>query len=308
VNDAGDVLISAGVDTGSGEIITPLLFERATKKWTSIATAGMPAPDGGDFTGGNSFSSFNNADDVAFCENVTDSAAGPAGSAVFLWSKGKVTTVVRPGMKIARGTFGDSWRPQISNSGIVTFEGKIGDDADYSAYMWKDGQLTELASVATDVPGGSGKFTALRGVTANSNGDAAMLGNTDAGWGVYLYTAKDKKLSKVVAPGDAAPGGGTFGDAFNSYRNSVRIGEDGSVLFEASLDSGTGVFLSNAGKLGVVERTDQDLKGVGKAADNPGSGLGLASNGVLQFVVNTADGKTQMVVGTPPAAPAAPGP
>ena len=35
-----------------------------------------------------------------------------------------------------------------------------------------------------------------RGVTANSNGDVAMLGNTDAGWGVYLYTAKDKKLKQ----------------------------------------------------------------------------------------------------------------
>src|SRR5260221_605253 len=62
VNDAGDVLISAGVDTGNGEIITPLLFERASKKWTSIATAGMPAPDGGNFSGGNSFGSFNNSD------------------------------------------------------------------------------------------------------------------------------------------------------------------------------------------------------------------------------------------------------
>jgi hypothetical protein len=308
VNDAGDVLISAGVDTGNGEIITPLLFERATKKWTSIASQGMPAPDGGDFNGGNSFASFNNTDDVAFCEQVTDSTAGPAGSAVFLWSKGKVTTVVRPGMKIDRGTFVDSWRPQISNSGIVTFEGKIGDDADYSAYMWKDGKITELASVETAVPGGSGKFSALRGVTANSNGDVAMLGNTDAGWGVYLYTAKDQKLIKVAAPGDAAPGGGTLGDAFNSYRNSVRIGEDGSVLFEANLDSGSGVFLWKDGNLGVVERTGQDLKGVGTAADIPGSGLGLASNGVLLLVVNTADGKTQAVVGTPPQAPAAPGP
>ena len=87
----------------------------------------------------------------------------------------------------------------------------------------------------------------------------------------------------------------------------MRIGEDGSVLFEASLDSGSGVFLSNAGQVGIVERTDQDMAAVGKAADNPGSGLGLATNGVLAFVVNTADGKTQMVVATPPA-PATPTP
>src|SRR5438046_608523 len=83
--------------------------------------------------------SFNNSSDVAVCEKVTDSSAGPAGSGIFLWSKGKITTVARPGLKLTRGTLVDAWRPQISDSGIVTFEGKLDNDSDYGAYMAKDG-------------------------------------------------------------------------------------------------------------------------------------------------------------------------
>jgi hypothetical protein len=306
LNDAGDILLSVGVDPGDGEVQSVLDFDKTANKWTTVAKKGMPAPDAGTIQGTNSFGGLNSKNDVVFAAMVDDSSAGPAGSGIFLWSGGKYTTVVRPGTKTARGTFGDSWRPQISDSGVVTFEGKIGDDSDYGAYMWKDGQLTELASVVTAVPGGSGKFSALKGVVANSNGDIAMLGNTDAGWGVYLYTATDKKLNKIAAPGDDAPGGGKFGDAFNGYRNSVRMGEDGTVVFESMLDSGSGIFLWKGGKIGVVERTDQTLAGVGKAADNHGDGLGLSSNGLLGFTVNTTDGKTQLVLGTPPAAGPAP--
>ncbi len=44
------------------------------------------------------------------------------------------------------------------------------------------------------------------------------------------------------------------------------------------------------------------------AADSHGDGFGLASNGLLAFTVNTADGKTQLVLGTPPPAAPAPAP
>ncbi len=306
VTDAGNVLITAGVDTGDGEVVTPLFFDRAAKKWTVVGTRGMPAPDGGTFAdrdGGNSFGSLNNADQVVFTEGVTESAAGPAGAGIFLWSKGKTTTVVRPGMKIARGAFVDAFRPQISDSGVVTFEGKLAGDNDFGAYAAKDGVITEIASEQTVAPGGTAKFTTLKGVTANSNGDVAMLGATDAGWGAYLYTAKDKKLTKVAAPGDTMPGGGKLANVSNGYRNSIRIADDGSVLFEATLDSGAGVFLYRNGELSSVALSGQDLKGgIGKAQDDGiGNGLGFANNGVLTFVIKGDNDKVHLVVGTPPA-------
>jgi hypothetical protein len=306
VTDAGNILMTVGVDTGDGEVITPLFFDRAANKWTVVATRGMPAPDGGTFEdrdGGNSFASVNNANEVAFTEGVTQSAAGPEGAGIFLWSKGKTTTVVRPGMKITRGTFVDAWRPQISDSGVVTFEGKLEGDADFGAYAAKGGVITEIASEQTVAPGGTAKFTTLKGVTANSNGDVAMLGATDAGWGAYLYTAKDQKLVKVAAPGDAMPGGGTVDSVQNSYRNSIRINDSGDVLFEVALADGSmGVYLYRNGELSVVARTGQDLGGgIGKAQDGTGNGLGFANNGEVLFTIKGDGDKVHLVVGTPPA-------
>ena len=130
-----------------------------------------------------------------------------------------------------------------------------------------------------------------------------MLGATDAGWGAYLYTAKDQKLVKVAAPGDAMPGGSTVASVQNSYRNSIRINDSGDVLFEAGLDdSSVGVYLYRNGELSVVARTGQDLNGgIGKAQDGTGNGLGFANNGQVLFTIKGDGDKVHLVVGTPPA-------
>ena len=47
LNDAGDILLSVGVDPGDGEVQSVLDFDKTANKWTVVAKKGMPAPDAG---------------------------------------------------------------------------------------------------------------------------------------------------------------------------------------------------------------------------------------------------------------------
>jgi hypothetical protein len=311
VNDAGSCLLSVGVDMGNGELQQNILFDKAANKWTAIAREGMKAPDAGTIQHTNSFGGLNNNNDVVFSGNVDATSAGPEGNGIFLSSKGTITNISRPGTKITRGAFVDSWRPFISNSGIVTFEGKIGDDDNYGAYMWKDGVITELAPVGAKAPDATGKATSdvvsvFWGVQANSNGDVVMMGNLDAGTAVYLWSAKDKTLRRIAGPGDKAPGGGTFAGVAAGFRTSVAIGEDGAVYFEANLDSGVGVFRWDPADqtIGTVARTGKAMAGVGKAIDTGvGHGCQVSSDGKVLFAIDLEDGVSHAIVATPPAKP-----
>src|SRR5205823_2589835 len=114
------------------------------------------------------------------------------------------------------------------------------DDDNYGAYMWNNGTLTELVRKGSAEPDATGKpttnkFNELRGPIANASGNVLMLGNTDAGWGVYLWTAADKKLVRIVGPGDTVDGQKVVQVA-NSFRNDVRINDNGSILFCAQFD------------------------------------------------------------------------
>jgi len=312
INDVGSVLLSVGVDMGNGEQQQNVLFDKVANKWTAVAREGVKAPDGGTFQHTNSFGGLNNNNDVAFTGTVDASSAGPEGSGVFLWSKGTITNISRPGTKAPRGTFADSWRPFISNSGIVTFEGKIDGEDAYGAYMAKDGVITELSPANLKVPDATGKPTndtanIFWGVQANSAGDVVMMGNLDAGGtAVYLWSAKDKTLRRIAGPDDKAPGGGTITGVNAGFRTSVAIGEDSAVYFEANLDSGVGVFRWDPADqtLGTVARTGQTMAGVGKAIDTGvGHGVQVSSDGKVLFAIDLEDGVSHAVVATPPAKP-----
>jgi hypothetical protein len=316
VNNTGNLLLTVDVDRGDGGTKAVYYFDKIANRWTPVLEKGMPAPAGGTFNGADRFSALNDANTAAVTGDVTDSAAGPAGDGVFLWSGGKLTTVARPGTKVDSGVLTRAWRPTLSPNAIVAFEGTTTDSPDsstpYSAYIAKDGVITELATPNTPVPASTDNFAALRGPHANSQGDVVMLGQVGTNWGVFLYTAADKKLQAIVKPGDTLPGGGTLTTVEN-YRHAVDINDDGAILFGAQLDTGDGIYLYQNGKISLVAKTGQDLKSVGTAANLANDGfpsfhLALNSKGQITFPVVTTDGKTQLVLATPAAPAPAAGP
>jgi hypothetical protein len=309
INDAGNIAMSVGVDFGEGEANAVLFYDKSANKWTVVMKSGMPAPGGGTFQGSQSFAGINNANDIVFIGTVDEPSSGFNGQAVYLWSGGKLTEIVRAGAKVGNTTLTDPRRVQINDAGIITFEDKTDADAG-GVYVWKDGTITEIATLDTEAPDGGGKFTELRGVTANSSGDVAFLAKTDAGQGAYFYSAKDKKLVKVAAPGDEVPGGKLVNVAYD-FRNNIRIGDDGSVLFVGQSENGSGLYLWKDGKISVVAQTGEEMKGLGKAKSFAGTGgiggggLALSSNGLIAFPVQTEDDVTHLVLATPGAAPTA---
>jgi hypothetical protein len=305
LNDSGNVAFTEAVDLGDGAVEGVLFWDRAADKWTHVVKGGMPAPGGGTIASTVSFCTLNNFNDIVFAGNLGDNTAA------FL-SDGttrELTLIAGPGTKIGSTTFENCRRVQIgADNRIITFEGQTAGSDNFGAYGWKDGELFEIAAVGAAAPGG-GTFTELRGPIANANGDIAVLGATDAGWGAYLYTARDKKLVKVAGPGDSLPGDTvgskrTLGNAESIGRNSIRIGTDGSVLFAAQSDDGSGVYLWRNGEISPVAVVGQTLPDIGKIAAMANSdlsswGLGYATNGLIAFTALTEDDTTHLVLGTP---------
>jgi hypothetical protein len=324
INDAGNIAMGEDVDDGTGSAVEILYYDKAANKWTVVEKEHMAAPDGGTFTratlditgGFNMSPAIDNANNIAFGGNVTGSPAGPAGNGIFLWSPTtqKLTTIARPGTRVTRGVLSEADSVAISNSnGYITFEGDVGNSGNHGAYVAKDGVITELAAPHTVAPGGTDRFTRARFPHANSSGDVVMLGRvgTSQYAGLYLYTAKDKKLTAIVKPGDTLPGGGTLTTVERGYSAAFHISDDGSVVFGGQLDDGTGgVYVYKNGTITPVAKTGQNLAGVGLVDQLAGTGglppggAAINSKGQIAFPAHTADGETHLVLATPAAAPA----
>jgi hypothetical protein len=318
INDAGNVAFTVTNDRGDGAVDETFFVDRATDpakpKWVSVARAGM-AVTGGTINNTVSFATINNANDVVF------TAALDSGTGTYIWNanSGQIEPVAPPGTKVGSNTLSNARRVQIAqNARIVTFEAQVDGDDNFGAYSWKDGVVTEVVRWNAPAPDATGNptssnFDELRGPIANANGDIAVLGHTEAGWGAYLKTAKDGKLVKIAAPGDTLDGA-EVNQVANSFRNDIRIGEDGSVLFVARFDGdeqgARGLYLRKPdGTLVTIAKTGADLPGIGKVQVLQGdiggdSGLGYSTDGKVLFPVTTEDGKRQLVLGLP-TAPAA---
>jgi hypothetical protein len=312
INDAGNIIISTEVDRGQGAYREHVMYDKAANKWTGVVGHGVPPLDAGSVFRPRSYAALNNKNEIAFAAELEESAGGPAGVGMFRLINGKGVNVSRPGTKIARGTFTNSWWPQLSDSGILSFEGQIGDEANYGAYIEKGGVITEIAAFGSKVPDAAGKpttdtFAAAVSVMVNSNGDVAFLGALDSGGvGAFLYASKDKLVHRIAGPGDKAPGGGTFTGVASGYHGCIRVGEDGAVYFEGLMDNGVGQFRWDPadGQIGTIVRTGQTMAGIGKAGDaGVGNGIGVSSDGKVVFTIQTDDGVEHLIVATPPAKP-----
>jgi hypothetical protein len=316
VNDAGNLAFTADVDRGTSKGGEVLFYDRAANKWTVVIRPGVPVPGGGEYTSNDSFVAMNNANDIVIPARVTESAAGPAGTALVLYSGGTLTTLVRPGATVPAGTLIQCYRPHISDNGIVTFEGRVDGAADFGAYVIRSGELIELATPGGSSPGSDQKFDRLRGPQANSSGDVITLGRLESGdHGVYLWSAADRALKAIVVPGQELPGIGTVASADGGGRNSVGLREDGAILFVAEFEDGSeALCLAKDGQFSSVlksgeEMKTQDGKSLGTVQtlfsanfDGDASyGIGYNSEGQLHFTVATTEGKVHLMLATPTA-------
>jgi hypothetical protein len=306
LNDSGNVAFGVTVDRGEGEIDEVLFYDRKADTWTSIARKGTVVP-GGTIQNTVSFATINNANDVVF----TGSLASGTGVYLYDASTRSISAIAIPGTPVGDGRIENARRVQISQEGrVITFEAQREGDDNFGAYMWKDGTLTEIVRYNAAMPDADGKATStpfeeMRGPIANANGDVVVLGRTDEGWGVFLRTAADGKLVRIAGPGDTVAGG-KLAQVANSYRNDVRIGADGSVLFSAVYENDDRALLLRLPDkdLVTVARAGQELKGLGKITNigfgiGGDSGLGFSTDGKIAFPARTEDEKTHLVLAVP---------
>jgi hypothetical protein len=314
INDAGSIIIAVGVDRGDGEHREHVMIDKVINQARVPVGPGLLL-DPGTVIQPRSYAALNNKGEIAFAAEVTGTGAGPDGAiGVYRLVNGKGVNVARPGTKIARGAFTQAWWPQLSDSGILAFEGQISEESGTGAYTEKDGVITEIVAYGSKVPDAAGKptsdtFAGAWSVQVNSAGDTAFLGSLESGGvGAFVYSAKDQTVRRVAGPADPAPGGGTFDGVASGYHGCIGIGEDGAVYFEGIIDGGdaVGEFRWDPAdqKVGTIVRTGQTMAGIGTAGSSGvGNGIGVSSNGRVVFTIQTDDGVEHLIVASPPTAP-----
>jgi hypothetical protein len=221
-----------------------------------LAELNHPAPGGGTFINDFEPSAFNDSGMVAFTADLSTGGEG-----VFIEQGGTVSQVVRAGMPGPGGlTFGPG---ELGTLGLnaagdvaVPFSLSPSTATNIPAGVWRfdrsSGVLSPAAVPGTPTPGGGTLKGIWFNLGMNNRGDIlfpALATGTqihpappgDDGIAVALFRlAKDGTISSVVRPGDPAPGGRVFDDAWNaSINNSGDIGFSGHVEGDVCIDIGS---------------------------------------------------------------------
>jgi hypothetical protein len=226
--------------------------------FTPVAILGNPAPgpEGGNFTSDFEAGGLNNNGQVVFTADleVPAGAGNDVGEGVFLGGNGGLSQIIRIGEKApGGGTFGGfgSLSPDAINAsgdaafgfGLEPLTLPVGVNAGVYRYVHSSGQVTAvLVPNVTPVPGGSTGETfagTLFHPSLNNGGDLVFPGivhtnigpGGSIGLGVGIFLAdKQGHLTKVVRPGDPAPGGSTF-----DFAQNPAINNPGDVAFGAHI-------------------------------------------------------------------------
>ena len=248
--------------------------ERYSFRVLAMLTDNAPPVGGGDdgvqFTFDFEPGEINNRGQVAFGADLT----GRDGEGVFLTdAKGQLTTLARTGDTSPDSkTYGPLFLGTVTNndSGETAFvihrNGKI-----FPALLAQDAALyryTPRTGVAAELPPG---FSAPGGGTfhgynfrpsLNNGGTIAFSGliettlgpGAQGGLGFGIFTVDSRhRVSKVVRPGNSAPGGNTFDYAVNPWINDggdVAFGghvkQDPFIKFRASFPAGNQIFTAES--------------------------------------------------------------
>jgi hypothetical protein len=272
INDAGKVAYVADTDKSPHAIV---VWDSATKTYTMISNIDTVV-EGGKLTSagvaleGRMVAEINNSDQVVWSEGL-DSGNGDPNDAVFLFDPAtkKITTVAHNGTALPGGkTILNALFPNINDAGEVVFMANTTDNENFGVYQWAAGNITVICAPDTTVDGvkiasaklprnANGGLVVFRGETTPSGSGAPQA--TDTGFFVFA----GGKLTKVVAPGDALPGGKFV--ATEGNRRAVGINKDGLVAFKATMENDqTGIFLWKAGTFTPLVTSGQTLESSSK--------------------------------------------
>jgi hypothetical protein len=222
---------------------------------TPIAFLGDPAPGGGKFTNDFEPTALNRKGDLAFTADLAE-INGISNEGVWLASGGTIIPIVRYGQPApGGGTFGAG---ELGTLGLdeagdlaLAFSLKPFPSSPFGrgdgVYRWSRTTQTLtpiLVPRVTPAPGGGTFAGTYFNVALNNQGEVAFCGLTATdkgihvageayvGYGEGVYVADTQgKITAVVSPGDAAPGGSTFDYAgvFGTYVHYLN--EAGDVAF-----------------------------------------------------------------------------
>jgi hypothetical protein len=245
------ILVLAGIPEISADS-TGYTFQ----KITTLAASCTPAPGGGFFQFDFEPWGINSRGDLAFAADFTNTNSLPCGAGnssdgegVFLSRNGQLSQITRNGLPApGGGTFagGVFAFTSMNDPGDVAFvygldplsppalEGFL--KAGLYRFSHTDHTLSAVVVPGVTPSPGFGLFqSTFQHATINNSGDIVFPGLVhttsgtapDFGLGIFVANKKDQ-ISKIMAPGDPAPGGSVFDMAFNPW-----INDGGDVAFGA---------------------------------------------------------------------------
>jgi hypothetical protein len=215
--------------------------------FTEVATIGASAPGGGTFVNDFEPSAINGSGELGFTADVSTGGEG-----VFVARNGTITQVMRShtpapgGVRLGPGELG---RIGLNDEGDLAtgfllhpFNPNATSGLNEGVFRWShNGGLSAVALPGQAMPGGGTFEGTYVNYGINNRGDVIYQGLATgsavssgtppnySGMSLALYEqSRDGVSTRLVGPGDAAPGGGVFDDAWNGSNNNA-----GDVAFSA---------------------------------------------------------------------------
>lgn len=237
---------------------------------------------------GQVFSSFqlpsiNSSGDIAFRARTTTT---PGLSPYLLRAGGELRQIAGVGQSTPAGnnTFLVFGEATLADNGDVIFSAAVSGASDSRIGIWtaNDAALVEAVDPRQDVPDGNGRFSTIRQLSINNNGDIAFIvtltdthGGPSDNEGLFLFERERAVITTIARKGDVAPdGNGRFLEFADS---AFSINDSRQVAFAATLTATaqntvdrTGIFRSGPELMQIVRTGDS-------APDGNGRFVGLAA-------------------------------
>jgi hypothetical protein len=280
---------------------------------------GQPAPGGGTFVNDFEPSAINSSGAVAFTADL--SVAGQfIGEGVFTAKNGTITQVLRAGMAAPGGVTlgqGELSRLGMNDAGDVVAGFQLnppdqsppeGIDAGVFRYTASSGTLSAVAVPGQAMPDGGTLLGGGYNFAINNGGDVIYQG-IDTGTAISSGTppnyegasaglfeqSKDGVSTRIAGPGDAAPGGGVFDDAWNGSNNnagdiafSAHVQSDPCIDFGIPWACGDSLYLRNGTTGAITSVAHQGDPAPGGGTYDTAFGGLVNSADQVTFVANTA--------------------
>src|SRR5262245_8119315 len=264
LNADGTVAFAASVTKGKA---VEGMFTASRGRIQAVALAGAVAPGIPSGTlAGLDAPALNDRGDIAFLATVR--RGRETVEAIYHRAGGKLHKLVAQGDPApAGGVFAGFGPPALNNAGTVVFAAVIeGRAVPGGIFRAQAGQLKMLVGAGDDTPLGGIFMKFSERIALNDSGVVAFHAVLRHGpVAAAVFAVESKRVRRVAATGDSAPGGGTF----SHFGPWPAVNTAGTVGFVASVDAGpspVGVFLAAASGLARIAAVGDALPGGGTIA------------------------------------------